>query len=100
MSIYNGDGDGKAEKDRKSDSALHRGVEGAVKAHEGVGRRVLGERWDGRDTLTIEEAGVEILRLSRAAAYAAAQSGELPTVLIGRRLLVPRVALERMLAGE
>jgi hypothetical protein len=63
-------------------------------------RRILGEKWDGRDTFTIEEAGVEILRLSRCAAYAAAQSGELPTVRIGRRLLVPRVALERMLAGD
>jgi excisionase family DNA binding protein len=63
-------------------------------------RRVLGEQWDGRDTFTVEEAGCQILRLSRCAAYAAAESGALPTVRIGRRLLVPRVALERMLAGE
>src|SRR5207249_4057334 len=62
--------------------------------------RILDERWDGKTVFTVEEAGVEILRLSRPSAFAAASNGTLPTVRIGRRLLVPRHALERMLAGE
>ena len=52
-----------------------------------------------RRTLTVEEAG-EWLGIGRSAAYAAAKRGEIPTIRIGRRLVVPRDALERMLAGE
>jgi excisionase family DNA binding protein len=51
-----------------------------------------------RATLTIEEAAV-VLGIGRSAAYAAAQSGELPTVRIGRRLLVPKPALDQMLSS-
>lgn len=50
-------------------------------------------------TLTIEEAA-KALRISRSSAYEAARSGELPTIRIGKRLLVPVVALERLLAGN
>ena len=53
----------------------------------------------GRATLKIEEAG-RILGISRAAAYQAAAKGELPVIKIGKRLLVPRVALERMLDAQ
>jgi len=49
--------------------------------------------------LTVEEAAA-VLRISRQSAYQAARSGELPTVRIGRRMLVPRAALERMLAPD
>ena len=49
-----------------------------------------------RATLTIEEAA-EILGIGRSSAYQAARTGEIPTLKIGRRLLVPRVALERLL---
>jgi len=52
-----------------------------------------------RRTLTVEEAA-RSLGIGRSAAYAAARNGELPTVSIGRRLLVPRDALDRMLAGD
>lgn len=61
--------------------------------------RVLGPKWDGFDTFTVEEAG-EILRLSRGSAYAAAASGELPTIRFGRRYVVPRLAIEKLLTGE
>jgi excisionase family DNA binding protein len=54
-------------------------------------------KWSGRSTFTVEEAGVEILGLSKASAYAAANSGELPTIRIGRRFIVPRQALERLI---
>jgi hypothetical protein len=40
-----------------------------------------------------------MLRISRAAAYAACKSGELPTIRIGRLLRVPRLALELKLQG-
>jgi excisionase family DNA binding protein len=41
-----------------------------------------------------------LLRISRGSAYEAARRGEIPTIRIGRRLLVPTDALERMLAGN
>jgi excisionase family DNA binding protein len=59
--------------------------------------RVLDSRWDGRSTLSVEEAGCDVLGLSRAAAYAAAKAGSLPVVRVGRRLVVPRFALEKLL---
>ena len=51
-----------------------------------------------RLTHTVEEAG-KLLGLSRNSAYAAVRTGELPTIRLGKRLLVPRVALERLLAS-
>jgi excisionase family DNA binding protein len=47
-------------------------------------------------TLSIPEAG-KVLGIGRSAAYEAARSGQLPTIRIGRRILVPLVALERLL---
>ncbi len=41
-----------------------------------------------------------LLRISRGSAYEAAKRREIPTIRIGRRLLVPIAALERMLAGN
>ena len=49
--------------------------------------------------LTVEEAA-QVLRISRQSAYQAARAGEIPTVRIGRRLLVPRQRLEKLLAGN
>jgi excisionase family DNA binding protein len=48
---------------------------------------------------TLDETAA-LLRISRGSAYAAARSGQIPTIRIGRRLLVPTEALERMLAGN
>jgi hypothetical protein len=59
-------------------------------------RPILAPQWAGRSTFSIPEAG-EILGLSRASAYAAAKAGSLPVVWIGRRCIVPRHALERLL---
>lgn len=47
--------------------------------------------------MTVEEAGTA-LGISRGSAYEAARSGDLPTIRIGRRLVVPTAALRRMLA--
>ena len=51
---------------------------------------------DERPVLTVEEAG-GFLDLGRSAAYDAARRGDIPTIAIGRRLLVPTAALRRML---
>jgi excisionase family DNA binding protein len=50
------------------------------------------------DTLTIEETAKR-LRIGLNSAYAGARSGEIPVIRIGRRLLVPRPALEALLAA-
>lgn len=60
---------------------------------------VFDARWAGRDTFTVPEAA-EILRISRWSAYEAVKKGELTAIRIGRRCLVPRRTLEKMLGGE
>lgn len=54
---------------------------------------------DNRMTVTVEEAA-EILGISRAFAYILVKKEELPCVRLGRRVVVPRSALERMLSVE
>lgn len=51
---------------------------------------------DNRMTLSVEEAA-EILGISRAFAYKLVKKDELPIVRLGRRVVVPRRALETML---
>ena len=46
-------------------------------------------------TISVEEAGRQ-LGLSRNTAYQAAGRGEIPTIRIGRRMLVPVIAFERL----
>jgi hypothetical protein len=48
-------------------------------------------------TLSVPEAGRKYFNLGRNASYAAAASGELPTIKIGKLLRVPVRALEAML---
>ena len=55
------------------------------------------EAQSGRLTLTVEEAG-EALGIGRNLAYDAVRSGQIPVVRIGKRLLVPRTALEKLLS--
>jgi excisionase family DNA binding protein len=47
-------------------------------------------------TFKVQEAA-KILGVSRNTAYDAVKTGQLPIIKIGRRFLVPRAALERML---
>ncbi len=49
--------------------------------------------------MTVEEAA-GVLRIGRSAAYAAARSGDLPVIRVGRCLRVPRDRLEALLAGR
>ncbi|MFZ0147019.1 MAG: helix-turn-helix domain-containing protein [Xanthobacteraceae bacterium] len=60
--------------------------------------RILADRWRELDTLTVDEAA-EILRISRSSAYKAVRSGEIPCVRVARRFIIPRAAIERLLAG-
>jgi excisionase family DNA binding protein len=49
-----------------------------------------------RLTFTVEEAG-ELLGISRALAYEMARTGRLPTLRFGKRIVVPKKAIENML---
>ncbi len=51
-----------------------------------------------RRVVTVNETAV-MLGISRGAAYEAVRRKEIPTIRIGRRLLVPLAALERMLGN-
>jgi len=48
--------------------------------------------------LTVPEAG-EMLGISRAQAYLMVKRGVLPVIKLGRRIVVPKVALEKWLAN-
>jgi excisionase family DNA binding protein len=50
-------------------------------------------------TMTVPEAA-KLLGVGRNQAYEAVRRGEIPTVKIGRRILVPTKALERMLEAK
>lgn len=49
-----------------------------------------------RPTVTVTEAG-QILGVGRSAAYDAVARGDLPSIRLGRRLLVPTAGLRRLL---
>lgn len=48
---------------------------------------------------TVEEAAI-LLGISRSFAYEAVQRGKIPAMRIGRRILVPKAAFERLLRGD
>jgi excisionase family DNA binding protein len=74
-------------------------AEAALPSFRSGDGRILDSRWDGRSTFTVEEAGCQILGLSKCSAYAAANAGTLPAIRIGRRFVVPRHAIEKLLAS-
>lgn len=51
-----------------------------------------------RPTFSVKETA-RLLGVSRDVVYDCAQSGEILTLRLGRRLLIPRIALVRMLGG-
>lgn len=51
-----------------------------------------------RLTLSVEEAAL-MLGISRALAYELVRRGELPRLQLGRRIVVPRQALEKLVAS-
>ena len=67
-------------------------------ALEAAIEHVQGLEWRERNTITAEEAAV-IVGISRGSAYEAARTGDIPTLRVGRRVVVPVGALRRLL-GE
>lgn len=61
-----------------------------------IGGKMIGEI--GAATYSIEEAA-KLLGIGRKACYEAARTGQVPTVRIGKRLLVPKAALAKLLQG-
>jgi excisionase family DNA binding protein len=51
---------------------------------------------DQRLTISVEEAG-RLLGISRGLAYELVNRGDIPSVRLGRRIVVPRRALDRLL---
>ena len=58
----------------------------------------MSERTSVRLTYSVEEAG-RLLGISRNSAYNAATAGQIPTIRIGNRLLVPKAAIDRLLGN-
>jgi len=48
--------------------------------------------------MTVDETAV-YLRISRPQAYLGVKRGEIPFIKVGRRILIPRASLEKLLAG-
>ncbi len=63
-----------------------------------ISRKTVENVPEGR-VKTLNEVAA-LLRISRGSAYEAAKRKEIPTIRIGRRLLVPSDALERLLSGN
>lgn len=60
-------------------------------------KRIMEEKAE-KIVLTVDEAAL-ILGISRPTAYQGVERGEIPHIRVGKRILVPRVALEKMLAS-
>lgn len=52
---------------------------------------------ESKQTISVEEAA-KVLGIGRNLAYDRVKTGEIPAIKIGRRLLVPRAALEKLLS--
>lgn len=50
-------------------------------------------------TLTVEQAA-KLLGIGRSTAYELVHTGEIPSLRLGRRIVVPRVRLAEMLSGD
>jgi excisionase family DNA binding protein len=51
-----------------------------------------------RLTITVEEVAI-LLGLSRNSAYQGIATGEIPHIKVGKRILIPRIAFEKMLGS-
>ncbi len=51
---------------------------------------------EGKLVLSVEAAG-KLLGVSRPTAYKLAKAGQIPTLRLGRRIVVPKAALEKLL---
>ncbi len=61
-----------------------------------VQRRAALPNPKAQPTVTVEVAG-DALGISRASAYEGVRNGEIPSIRVGRRIVVPTAALRRLL---
>jgi len=59
----------------------------------------MADEHEERLVFTVVEAA-KMLRLSRGLMYDAVRQGQIACVRVGRRILIPRVALQRLLDGH
>ena len=64
-----------------------------------TGASVIPDDWRSRTTVDVPTAGAIAGGLCRNSSYVAAKRGDLPTITLGRRIVVPVIPLRRML-GE
>ena len=62
-------------------------------------RQKQGQISDTQAVLTVREVAQK-LGLAAATVYRAARRGEIPSIYVGRRILIPAARLERFLCGE
>jgi excisionase family DNA binding protein len=80
-------------------NAIDQTVAAVVRALTDADRPViLDRRWEGRDTFDARETA-QILGLSLWATYRGIKNGEIPAARIGKRIVVPRHALEKKLGA-
>lgn len=60
--------------------------------------KLEGKMMDGKPVLTVEETA-EVFGISRGLAYEGVKDGSIPSIRIGKRILVPRARIAEML-GE
>lgn len=53
-----------------------------------------------RQTVPLWPDAAQILGIGRNVAYDGAKSGQIPTIRIGKRILVSRTAINRLLSGD
>lgn len=53
---------------------------------------------EGKRVLTVRETSI-LLRCSRGATYNAIRKGLIPSLRLGKKILIPRAALEKLLDG-
>lgn len=55
--------------------------------------------WRTKSTISVEDAG-RVLGVSRGSSYRAANRGEIPTLKLGQRLVVPVAKLKQLLGED
>jgi len=87
--------------DNRTPNAIQGGTGGYVTKAERIGAAAaaaLLDDWRLRPTVTVEQTG-EILGIGRNSAYDAVTAGTIPSIRVGRRIVVPVAQLRRLL-GE
>ena len=63
------------------------------------GERPMPSQGSERLTITVAEAAIQ-LGISKGNCYEAIRQGSIPALRLGRRIVIPKAALQRLLAGE